>query len=69
MKDIDITPIETLSDAIEYIEDCRDVHQAWADSPEWCNQAETGSVEFHKNCVNRYQEINQILNKLNGGKT
>ena len=73
MASIDETPVETLNDSIKFIEDCRSRHQAFVNNSEYRKQC--GGVKFggarkwHQEVANRYEEINQILNKLNGGKT
>jgi len=65
--DIDKKPVKSLGDAIEFLEDCKDIHQDYADNPEWCTE-EVGDAKWHQGVADRYEEINQILNKLNGGK-
>ena len=69
MPDLDRTPIKTLNSAIEYIEECRELHQLAVDDDKYHKSLGTvpGSKKWHQRVADRYQEINQILNKLNGG--
>lgn len=68
MADLDRMPIKTLSNAIEYIEECRELHQLAVDDKKYFKSLGSvpGSKKWHQRVADRYQEINQILNKLNG---
>lgn len=55
----DTTPPQ-LKQAIEDIEYCIEIHQDYADRPEWCND-EVGSVEFHQMWVEKYKNILKCL--------
>ena len=50
----------SIGQAISWIEHSRVTHQQFIDNPQFCTK-DTGDVEFHENCVERYTKVLKVL--------
>jgi len=52
--------ITNIKGAIEFLEECRNIHQAYIDNPHW-RRGNVGKKSHHENCVARYNETINLL--------
>lgn len=51
--------------AIDLLQTSIDVHQEWLDYTLETNDTEHGTAQFHKDCIESYQEIIKVLRAQN----
>lgn len=54
--------ITSIKGAIEFLEECRNIHQGYIDNAHW-RRGNVGKKPHHESCVARYNETINIIKK------